>query len=134
MENLNYRYEIRIGEKEKKILDDLKQEGVNTSQLLRDYILTLTEEDRPEQPEPKKKIQAKTFKQVRAIKEKIMRLKNELSTISSNFESAVYERAKRVSRNPENIKAIQEVEKTMELLSARKSELRREIRKLEKEL
>ena len=34
MENLNYRYEIRIGEKEKKILDDLKQEGANRDMAL----------------------------------------------------------------------------------------------------
>ena len=51
MENLIYRYEIRISEKEKKIIDNLKADGVNTSQLLRDYILTLAEGERPEQPQ-----------------------------------------------------------------------------------
>ena len=134
MENLNYRYEIRIGEKEKKILDDLKQEGVNTSQLLRDYILALTEENRPEQPEQEKKNQVKTFKKIRAIKEKIKRLKNELSTISSNLESAIHERAIRTSRHPENIKAIQDVQYSIDLLTARKNEIKRRIRGLEKEL
>lgn len=134
MENLNYRYEIRIGEKEKKILDDLKQEGVNTSQLLRDYILALTEENRPEQPEQEKKNQVKTFKKIRAIKEKIKRLKNELSTISSNLESAIHERAIRTSRYPENIKAIQDVQYSIDLLTARKNGIRKRIRELEKEL
>ena len=134
MENLIYRYEIRIGEKEKKIIDNLKADGVNTSQLLRDYILILAEGERPEQPQAEKKNQAKTFKKIRAIKEKIMRFKNELSTISSNLESAIHERAIRTSRYPENIKAIQDVQYSIDLLTARKNGIRKRIRELEKEL
>ena len=137
MENYNYRYEIRIGEKERKALRKLKKEGVNTSQLLRDYILKIAYQETPEQTEQQQrenKIQTKTFKQIKIIKDKIKRLKNELSTISSNLESAIYERTKRTSRNPENTKAIQEVQTSIDLLTARKSGIRKRIRELEKEL
>ena len=137
MENLIYRYEIRIGEREKEALEKLKDEGINTSQMLRDYILKMANQDAAEQPqeeEGKQKIQVKNNKQTREIKEKIIRLENQFSTISFHLQSVVLDRNKHILNHPYNEERLRQYDKAIEGLTEEKRELKNQIKELKKQL
>ena len=137
MENLIYRYEIRIGEREKEALEKLKDEGINTSQMLRDYILKMANQDTTEQPqkeEGKQKIQVKNNKQAREIKEKIIRLENQLSTISFHLQSVVLDRNKYTLNYPYNEERQEQYNKAIEGLTKEKKEIKKQIKELKNQL
>ena len=137
MENYNHRYEIRIGEKEKKALEKLKSEGINTSQMLRDYILKMANQDTAEQSqeeEGKRKIQVKSNKQIKEIKEKIIRLENQLSTISFHLQSVVLDRNKYTLNYPYNEERQEQYNKAIEGLTKEKKEIKKQIKELKNQL
>lgn len=137
MENLIYRYEIRIGEKEKEALEKLKDEGINTSQMLRDYILKMANQGTTEQPqkeEGKQKIQVKNNKQAREIKEKIIRLENQLSTISFHLQSVVLDRNKHALNHPYDEGRQEQYNKAIEGLTEEKKEIKKQIKELKNQL
>ena len=137
MENYNYRYEIRIGEKEKKALEKLKSEGINTAQMLRDYILKMANQDTAEQPqeeERKQKIQVKSNKQIKEIKEKIIRLENQFSTISFHLQNVVLDRNKYTLNHPYDEERQEQYNKAIEGLAEEKKEIKKQIKELKNQL
>ena len=137
MENLTYRYEIRIGEKEKQILDDLKQKGVNTSQLLRDYILTLAERESPkqaEQPKEERERKPKSYGEKKKIEDNIKRLKNRLSTVAYHLQSVVLERNKHTLKHPYDDDRREIYNNSIKDLEAEKEAIKNQIKELKKQL
>lgn len=136
MENYDYRYEIRIGLKEKEALEKLKSKGINTSQLLRDYIIkkAYSLETKKEKQKEKEEKRPKTHKEKKEIKNKITRLKNRLSVVAYHLQSVVLERNKHIINHPYDEEKQKLYNNSIQRLTAEKEEIKQQIQELKEQL
>ena len=137
MENYDYRYEIRIGLKEKEALEKLKNEGINTSQLLRDYIIKKAyslETEKEKIKEKKEEKKSKTHKEKKEIKDKITRLKNRLSIVAYHLQNVVLERNKHIINHPYDEEKQSLYNNSIQGLTAEKEEIKQQIQELKEQL